>query len=271
MPIMEGSASALPRFIAKLSRSRAAFSLIELLASLAILLIIVGILGMIYIHFDKAWTQGTGKADCNTTGQASLNIISRDLEHAVADDILTFAMQPDRYTNRSYGCWNDEICFVSMESTNLLAGATNRTALEVQYWVRNAGGRYELVRGCLTNDIALPTTSLANCYWNTNWYKDASQGGVGRPGNAAVVAENVAGVSFIAPGETVSGYESTAHTNRLPEYVDICLELLDETSAKQAAQLSAADPTYVADFAERKIRRYTTRVFFENRSGYRMR
>jgi hypothetical protein len=252
--------------------SCAAFSLIELLASLAILLIIIGVLAMIYIHFDKAWTQGTGKADASTAGQAALNMIRRDLEHAVADGVLTFAIQPDRNHMTSYRLTNDEICLVSLEGTNFVGAATNRTALEVQYWVRNASGRYELVRGCLTNDITLPTNAPANCYWNTNWYKDTSDGGAGRPaGSVAIVVENVAGISFIAPGETGAGYESTAHSNRLPEYVDVCLELLDERSARQAAQLSAADPTYAADFAERKIRRYTTRVFFENRNGYRMR
>ena len=170
MPLVQGGGSALPQLAATFPRSRSAFSLIELLASLAVLLIIVGILAMIYIHCDKAWTQGTGKAECSTTGQAALNMISRDLEHAVADDILTFAIQPDRSNVTSYGLPNDEMCFISMEGTNLVAGChkPHRIGSAILGQGRGAG-RYELVRGCLTNDIALPTNALANCYWNRNW------------------------------------------------------------------------------------------------------
>ncbi len=250
---------------------KSAFSLIELLAAMTILIILIGALTMIYTHLDKVWTQGTGRADCNTAGQAAINMIGHDLEHAVADNILSFAMRADRSSITSYGLTNDEICFVSLEGTNSTAGGINRTALEVQYWVRNTGSGYQLVRGCLTNDIGLSTSSAANCYWNKLWYMDASAG-AGRPDSiAAVVAENVAGFSLVAANSTgniVDDYESAAQGDRLPEYVDVCLELLDEQAANQAAQMTA---TNVSDFVEQKLRRYTTRVYFQNRSGYRNR
>ena len=124
--------------------------------------------------------------------------------------------------------------------------------------------RYELVRGIHTIEIDETT----NYYGNGNWYNE-----LGRPdGNeSGVVAENIAAFKLLAADTNViisDTYLSIANGNVLPEYVDVCLEMLDERAARQAAELWASAHDKATDLVERNVRRYTTRVYFQNRDGY---
>lgn len=278
------------------------FTLIELLSAMAILIIIVMMMTRIFVESERAWQLGVGRAEINTEGRAALNMIAHDLQYAVADNILTFAMGHDRRIDSgdadaeadatSYGFKNDEICFVSLQHDST-GEDTPRTAREIHYWVRemkdsdgNKLGRYELLRGYFSSSL-VGENYEDHCYHNREWWKDRSDGGAGRPTyfSQGVVAENIAAVAFFAPNElgTIGRYYRSAenteamHTNRLPQYVDIYIEALSDMDAEKAGHmkwLAVNRPSWgvteddMKGFVEKSIRRYTTRVFFHNRFGY---
>ena len=72
------------------------FTLIELLSAMAILIMIVTMMTRIFVESERAWQLGVGRAEINTEGRAALNMIAHDLQYAVADNVLTFAMGRDR-------------------------------------------------------------------------------------------------------------------------------------------------------------------------------
>jgi len=257
-------------YIAKHKKS-AAFSLVELLTAMTILVIIVLLMVTIFKDADRIWFTGSGRALSSTAGRAALNLISHDLQYAVADNILTFTARPDRYGINSYGFANDEICFVSLEQN---PNPTNglRTAREVHYWVRASTtrtGTYELVRGYYSSEIV--NSPGSHCYFNRLWYAGS------RPSANAVVAEDVAGLDFVAVTTNLAGaevdvplYNSALLGDQLPEYVDVYLELLSEVDADRATSL-AYDVAEQRRFVEQKHRRFVTRVYFNNKYGYKQR
>ncbi|MFC1498796.1 PilW family protein [Verrucomicrobiota bacterium] len=260
-------------------KNQAAFTLIELLVAMAVLMVIVAVVGMIFIESDRSWSLGTGRAENNAWGRAALNLMAHDLQYAVAcsneirdvTNVISFLIQNDRNSLKSYDCVNSEAAFVSLQHDSTVS---DRTAREIYYWIRkmkdNGGSainnRYALIRGYYSD--AIVSNNTVHCYGTPNWCKN-----LGRPGANAVVAENVASLKFYAMAEngTLSdSYDSTspANSNRLPEYVDIVLDVLNEDDSIKAASKWSNDDADKAEFVDRNIRRYTTRVYFHNRHGY---
>lgn len=281
------------------NRGKAGFSLIELLAAMAILMVIVVMMTTIFSNSDRVWNLGTGRANNCSDGRAAMNLMAHDLEYAVADDILTFAMANDRNSLKTYGFTNSEICFVSLEhdiapDTATNPGESKRTAREVHYYVLEVTNHiYGLWRGYYSKEIY--DSHTAHCYFNRTWHKtggasaETGAPNPGRPSGGDFLAYNVVGMKVYAPGPP-SGAPSSVYysdpkeysrvqdkafvTNRLPAYVDIFLEVLDESAMDRAADLAVSfgetgDET--REFIEKNVRRYTTRVYFDNRHGYKIR
>jgi len=256
------------------------FSLLELLSAMAILMIIIMMMGVIIAEGERIWTIGTNRVDNNSYGRAALNMIAHDLQYAVADNVLTFVMCNDpRGSAASYGFQNSEICAVSLQNNS---EDGNRTAREIYYYVEqmtnslsaNTGiGRYYLVRGYWGAEITDTNLAAKHCYKNPGWYYTA-----GRPTNSAVIADNVSAFSVSCAGN-FSYYRSSDYGNRLPEYVDVCLEIVNERPARQAGELwlkwvnhgDATARDRAKDIVEKNQRRYTERVYFHNRYGYKVR
>ena len=83
----------------------------------------------------------------------------------------------------------------------------------------------------------------------------------------------LAGLAFFWEGsDALREYysDSAANSNPLPSYVDVYLEILNERDAKRVVEMQGRgiDPD---EYIERNVRRYTTRVHFQNRNGYRPR
>jgi prepilin-type N-terminal cleavage/methylation domain-containing protein len=286
-------------------RARRGFTLIELLAAIAILMIIVSIMGVIFTESDRAWKLGTSRADTNNEGRAALTMMAQDLEYTIADGIITFVMRPDvgntgpyprqnpypttPWPIRSFGHMNSEMCFVSLRD-NAVEGSSSheRTSRQIYYWVREATdddtfdgtrlGTYQLMRTDCPTQGAAPQNQA---YRNRNWFVNTPNEGGARhqSANMGVLAENVAALNFYAAGSDgtlTNEYFSfdAANSNRLPSFVDIFLELLGDDDAQRAKILSErfdADSDEVKNFVERHARRFSTRVYFHNRAGYRQR
>jgi type II secretory pathway component PulJ len=258
-------------------RSNSGFSLIELFAAMAILMAVVSMMGIIFTDSDRAWTLGTGRAENNTSGRAAINMIVRDLQYAVADDLLTYVNRRDRYNIMSLGYTNDEVCCVSLQHDSKDG---NRTAREIHYNLKPTTGSpatYELRRGYWAGAISQETgnTFARHCYHRSTWF-ESGDGNPGRPSYNRVIAANVVGFAVFACDQQDNVWreyysDSPAHSNRTPKYVDISLEILDQRHAEQVSDMTyrGEDPAYIKEFVERKLRRYTSRVHFCNRSGYK--
>ncbi len=246
--------------------SRAAFNLIELVISVACLLIIVTVTGLIFAHSQTASTLGSDMAKNCLSGRATLSMIVNDLQSAVADERLSFFLGPDRESVLSYGFTNSEICFVSLQHDS---SDSNRAVREIHYWVQpmpNSTNRYELVRGYHSISNLSELTACDNCYSNQLWHGDQAAGGAGRPADFGVVAENVGALRFYAM-DTNGAIAETYASNQLPQYVDVYLEILNEREARQAADMISRGRD-CTNIVERNAKRYTARVYFNNRIGY---
>jgi len=242
------------------------FTLLELIASVAVLGIVVTLMAMLFADSENAWKLGADRARTTDTARTTLDMLTHDLEHAVADDILSYMQREDPATNCLYNIPNDEIAFVSLQNDN---ADGQPTAVQVHYWLRemtNAFGqplrRYELVRGSTVPD----TDPVTSCLATRNWYDV-------KPSSIGVLAENVAAFRVVAmqpDGDLDRIYYSTNWADRLPRCVDVYLELMDDAAAKQAATM-IQDNMPCTNFVDRQVQRYTTRVFFHNRNGYRQR
>ena len=243
--------------------SSSAFTVIELMASIAVLAVIVTSVAMLFSQSNKSWNSGSDNASLNTAARIAMDLISQDLECAVADDTLTFTCRLDRNGTTTYGLDNNELCFVSFINSG--AGNT-RAAAEIQYWVRpvtNGGTvtEYQLVR-CV-NPV---TNSPSSCYNNRDWH-------IVRSGNIGVAAENVANfrVGALRYGNLEPVYCSTNYADNLPPLcVDIYLELMDNETAAKVSDMIRNGMNYT-NFLERNVRRYSNRVYLRNRNGYRNR
>jgi len=263
-----------------------AFTLIELLAAITILMLIVSIMGIIFAESDRAWNIGTGRVESNTEGRAALDMIAQDLQYAIADDILSFVVRTDRTAIASYGFTDSEMCFVSLQKTLSKndPGVTDnlRSTQETYYWIREVTGtngdfvgRYQLMRAQVST---YPNDSnyTNHAYHNRNWFNLPANMGGRNAGAGGPLADNVAALGFYAgyDGVVTNRYYSTEHYNELPEFVDVFLEVLPEQQALHLEDLltglmplSPDDPE-VLKYVEENARRYTTRVHFRNRAGY---
>jgi prepilin-type N-terminal cleavage/methylation domain-containing protein len=71
-------------------KSRAAFTLIELMVSMAILGLIMAILFSIFEQVNKAWLNSENRVETFTQARAILDLLSREVSQAVATPTITF-------------------------------------------------------------------------------------------------------------------------------------------------------------------------------------
>ncbi len=261
------------------------FSLIEILAAMAILMMIVVIMGVIFRDANRSWTLGTSRVLNTATGRTAIDMIAQDLQYAVADNVLTFYAGPERNEDAIEAPYDSvrwhEISFVSLQNNQKKdsGGSPLRTAVEVSYFVKKDNrnpDRYALIRTAAKASIV--NNANAHCYKDPSWHRNRMSGVTAPP-----LAENIACLQFHcrdSEGSTQTTYDSRSNDNMLPEYVDIYLEVVDDRAAKELADMAALkrrNPSLVfrpgggtrAQFLERNIKRYTKRVFFRNRHGYK--
>lgn len=265
---------------------RSGFSLIEILAAMAILMMIVVIMGIVFRDANRSWALGTSRILNNTTGRSAISMIAQDLQYAVADDILTFYAGPDRNEGKEIKPPYDsvkwhEINFVSLQNNKTTSsdGDPLRTAVEVTYYIKedpNNPSRYSLRRATSTTPIGSSDAAVRNkhCYGDPRWFDT-------RPSGGDYLADNVACLQFYCAGtngQYMTTYNSVQQRDMLPQFVDIYLEILDDRAAKQLSDMAELKKRGVNPnppggsmeaFIEQNVKRYTKRVFFRNRHGYK--
>lgn len=243
-----------------------AFTLIELLAAVTILMVIVWIMAVIFTESDRAWNLGTSRAEVNIEGRAALSMIAHDLQYALAyrahdaDGQLysvTFAIGPDRDGIESYGFSNDQASFISLQDD--AQGASPYAMRAIWYYLTEdsqAPGKYVLRRNYESENLG-----DLHIYDDPDWHTP------GRSGKSETLAENVTALAFFLPDGTRT-YQSPLNGDKLPEYVDIFLEILPPKAADEVLRMKDSGIQGWEAYLERNARRFTTRVYFRNAHGY---
>jgi hypothetical protein len=253
---------------------------------MAILVVIVGTLTTVFTQSEKAWTFGTNAAECNVAARGALELMAHDLQYAVADEVLTFMLRSDRDESSYMGFTNDEINVVSVQHDS--SGDAPRAVREIFYYVKEdaATGRPTLRRGYYGKQIEDDPDK--HCYHRWRWFDELD-----RPPTQPIL-ENVTALSFHVVTNDASGVEHPSRyyfsydphyevrhvpgssgtvtniltRNRLPKYVDICLEVVPEQAARRIEDLEVRNPVRAEQLLENSRLRYARRVHFHNRAGY---
>lgn len=111
----------------RLRWAEAAFTLIELMVSIAILMVIMVVLANISDQVSRVWTRFAGQSQISQEGRAAMDAVTRDLRQATLNPYWTYdsPANPTRYMRKS------DLAFVSGDATQLLGSTGNTTGTAV--------------------------------------------------------------------------------------------------------------------------------------------
>lgn len=206
-------------------RSAARFTLVELLAAMAVLVILMGFLFQFLGSAQTTWSLTDTNARIYESAHIVFEVISKDLQSAIASD-MSDAEIPFYFGNQTLGATyqNVYLCFVAAVEPSLTTGAETRLC-EIGY---------ECFTGTPTTD---PQRTAQYCFgrsrtcdssatdWNfygsypANWYSNPNNG-------AEKVVSGVESVEFRCyhPTTTMTGGNSY---NELPRAVQVTITLFD--------------------------------------------
>ena len=251
------------------------FTIIELLAAVAILGILVAMMGKVFADASKAWKLGTESATDSATGRAIMDLIVRDLSAGVADDLLGFRVNSSFNTIYD-GFDTDAVWFVTFNDEPNLTTSGSRSARQVQYYIRESTATSSPDPNALPSTYRLmraTKTATADAYVNYQFWGNISS----VMGSAVMLAENVADFSVLAYDENgglIPDYDSSdpaisSSYHKAPAWVDVYLLMLGPDHAKRAALLSeAGQESEAREYVNRNGHGYATRVYMRNRQGY---
>lgn len=255
------------------------FTMIELMAAMAILIMITLFVGRIFSDTSKIFTLGTRRMIQAMDGRAVVDFMVREMSSAVFDDVLVFAHKPNAKT--VLGMDSDFVYFVSSEQQAQPNGSQPyRQVKQVSYHIEQM---QDYSNTAIPNRFAIVrdgrNTMGANytCYTDPTWWQASYMTDSGSfSGSHVVLAENVRTLEFWmydTAGQLIKVEDSSAYINgaytsdnaRKLGWVEIYIELLGEEDAIKCSLLSGQA---AIDFADRSSRRYVGRVYFQNGRGY---
>jgi len=235
------------------------FSLIEVMAALTILSVMMIMLGQLFSNSSSAYRIGTGRSDMDGAARAALDFMAREIGSLQADSVLTMSVTTTNLLGRSM----DVIRFVSLSNTPEIRSGNRayREGMELCYTplaYTNNSNRVFLGRWGIEREDSGSYT----CYTSTTWHTSAFSGQQTAWANS--LAENISNfkVYVYTRAGSYAATPYTSDTARLPLWIDLYLELLSDEHATQAALLAGSDRN---EFLKQKARRYTQRVFLNNR------
>lgn len=239
------------------------FTIIELLAAMAVLLIMVALLSRVFGAASGSWRSGNKRIESNNSGRTAVEFMSRELAGLlVSPEGPTMKLQSD--VSDFLGMKSDKLTFVSLNHfaefrTN--TQARYRDVQQVHYAVAtNSTGNLSLYRWA--NEDWGGDEFL--CYNNPTWYT-LMDGSKPSDYNSGVLADNVRNFEvFITPVGATDPQENYDYaTHGPPATIDVYLEVLAEADATRAT-ITPSDN----NFLNAATRRYATRIYVQNRAGY---
>lgn len=216
---------------------RNGFSLVEILAAIAVLLLVMLILVGLSDQMSRVWSKGLSQNQHRNRARSALTFMGRELRQTVVspdstDTALQLIINPTSVTLN----FPNSIFWQAPVATD----TTNGNIAEVGYFIRRDGNRANLCR-MLVN----PTDTNFLIYDNANpdkWVSDSMLDLVAPATKASqyrgLFLENVIGLWVKAYNKDGTPYlgnsRQTTPVNQLPACIKISLVFLDETSAKRA-------------------------------------
>lgn len=269
------------------------FTIIELLASMAILIFIVLMMTRLFADATTIWSLGAKRITTATEGRAIMDFIVTEMTQAMADEVLTFKInsgastEPPLYGVSAYGAESDELTFVgAVQAGN---SYNKRNVDQFSYFIapmldeneNEMTNRYRLARTRRTTSMFTTADNRSKAaYRNEDWWQNNMQPNTGffeeadNTGQGCeTIAENVSAFEIWTYSEKTDGYEpsyySRNHDDLLPLWADVYLEILGEEDAERASILWEQDQQLALEYIARTTKRFTTRVFFPNRERAR--
>ena len=256
---------------------RAAFTLIELLASMAVLAILMLICGNVISSSTQAWDANTARVEQNTSGRAAVQSLTKYLAQAVVSTQLVFKSFYNEGPN-PYGISDPKMGIASrLVFCSFNSGMGWLYPDEVQFCVMN-----------LIQNTDYEHYSLYAIAWHGNSTNILTPGGVNLSqvpndlsralyyGNYSYAVppfsrkaqntdafwiDNVTTFAVLPNGNPADYYSGDAINNyRLPAYVDVLIGTLSDADARRIV--------YVSDkkgFIRSRETRFVQRVYLANR------
>lgn len=276
------------------AQRRAGFTIIELLASMTILIFIVMMMTRVFGEATSIWSLGTKRISTATEGRAIMDFMVSELTQAASDNVLSFKLSSGAdvtdFGVSAYGADSDEIYFGALVQAG--RSGNKRNIDQFAYFIapmldqneNEIPFRYRLARTRRTTSMYnTPQNRADSIYAKNTWWREMkpADGFVEEADNTGqgceTIAENVAAFEVWAFSERSGYYEpdysSTAEDNLLPLWADIYLEIFSEEDAQRMAILwdiydknpSPENEERALEFLSLNVKRFTARVFFPNR------
>lgn len=230
--------------------TKLAFSLVEILAAVAVLSLVMLILVGLSDQVSRVWSKGLSQNQHRNRARAALTFMSRELSQAMVspdanDTALQFVINPAKVTLN----YPNSVFWQAPVATDSSSG----NLAEVGYFIQRDGSRANLCR-LLVNPTDTANFLIYDAADPTKWASDAILTAVAPATKGTryrgLFLENVLGLwvqAYNKDGTVYSGNSRlTTPINTLPAYVKISLVFLDENCAKRVtgqAPLATATDT----------------------------
>lgn len=245
---------------------RYGFTLIEVMAAVAVLAILVVFMGRVFSESSKVWKLGGKRVESNNSGRAAIDFIASEISSAIINGKLE--LQRNENADTIYGTQSDRIAFMASSGTpsdvddtykysrKYTARQIRQSAFAVIQTNSSGTGPYFLAYHNEFNPGAM-YDAFSGTAWAQTLMNDT------KADNSSVIAENVRNLKIYIYDQrgaliTSNPYQSWQHG--LPLFIDVYLEVLGQEDAIKAS-LGAINYPAMAH-------RYCTRVFMPNVQGY---
>ena len=210
--------------------------------------------------------------DVDSVARSAMEFMARELSQASADKYISMKVESE-YTGSWESQKSDSLYFVSMNSLAeyyrppIGSGIPYRDVQQIRYGViTNSTGRYSLVRWAIEKEELFTAYSGTGSDW---WLYMKSFDPAAPNSSMASIADNLVAFRvniYTVTTNGVSQYRESydSLTDGPPVFADLYISLVDDRDATRAEGMSGSDRT---DYVNSKARRYSTRVYFQNRLG----
>ncbi len=233
---------------------RQAFTLVELLVSMAILGLIVVLMGNVFSNSSKACKNGFKHSDQNLNGRVIIDYLARELKQSVADGKLTLTIKPGDVSPYNTTGLSDDITFATF-------GGNRREVKLVRYYLRKGS---KPIGGVPVDSYQLMRVV------NTNSVNDAYKNGMGIISDGpAQISRNMTGFAVVLGKKNAGKIEMVRGWNEddLPLFADIYMGIMGDSDLVEAMLTSGAS-TSATNFIHSREMVFMKRVYFRNRRGY---
>jgi type II secretory pathway pseudopilin PulG len=246
-----------------LKKKRAGFTLVELLVSMALLILISLAVSTVFSNATRAMSQGSSSSEINLVARTALDLVASEISGAFLNTNCLFTVEPDDTGDFSKVSFFSTSSLISKQSLD--SDEYSRAIYPMQYLVDTN----EIVRAYISPVADDDEDGVANvtAYFGDDWSLEDLRDNTG--GREDIVLENITEFTVLVNGTnsfTTFVPTTFADTNLLasfdvtsdiPRYVDVTIGVLNDAAAKKATYLSGEQ---LIEFTEKNELLFSTRV-----------